>query len=172
MVPLRAALAGGGTRARMAGFGLVARDNFPFGVVFWPVGEGRRGPEAAFRSPSSAFGVGLHRRRPQVGVIDIALRPVEDELAGRSFNAGCRLNEGILTQRNQKDQKSDSATKKTEQQEMRLTAGGGLAREYGSLPNCQSSPSSQFAMWFTMFATSARGISLVHIRLGSRWSLI
>ena len=79
----------------MAGFRLAARDDFPFGVVFWPVGKGRRGPEAAFRSSSSAFGVG-----PQVGVLDIALRSIWSELAGLSSGAGCGRDERVLTRKN------------------------------------------------------------------------
>ena len=86
----------------MAGFRLAARDDLAVGLVLWPVGEGRRGPEAAFRSSSPAFGVGLHRRRPQVGVVDVTLCAVWSELAGRPGGAGRRLDEGILTQRAKK----------------------------------------------------------------------
>ena len=91
MAPLYAALAGqvgGGTRTRLADSWLEARGDFPFGVVFRPVGEGGRGPEAANLSSPSAFGVDLHRHRPQVGVIHVALRSVGDELTGRARSAG------------------------------------------------------------------------------------
>ena len=47
-------------------------------------------------------------------------------------------------------------------------AGGGSAREYGRLPSYQSdSESLQFAILFTMRATSMAGISLVLIQHGS-----
>ena len=88
---LRAALtiqAGGGTRARLADLWLVARGNFPLGVIIRPVGKGGRGPEASSSSSSSSFGVGLHRRGPQVRVVDVALRSVGDELTGRARGAG------------------------------------------------------------------------------------
>ena len=75
----------------------MARDDFPFGVVLWLVGEGGRGPKAASRSSSSAFSIGFHRRRPQVGVVHIALRSVGEELAVRPQGAGCWLEEGVLT---------------------------------------------------------------------------
>ena len=95
MTPIRAAL------ASQAGPRLVARGDVPVSVIIRPVGEGGRGPEAALCSPSSSFGVGLHHRHPQVGVVDIALRSVGDELAGRSRDTGCGLNEGVLIHRNQ-----------------------------------------------------------------------
>ena len=88
-------------RARLASSWPMVRGDSSLGVVFRPVGEGGRGPEAASRSSSPAFGVGFHRRCPKVGVVNVALRSVGDELAGRSCNAGCGLNEGVLTQRNQ-----------------------------------------------------------------------
>ena len=74
----------------------MAWDDFPFGVVIRPVGEGGRGPEAASRSSSPGFGVGIHRRCPQVGVVNVALCSVGDELAVQSRDAGYGLNEGVL----------------------------------------------------------------------------
>ena len=151
----------------------MARGDFPFGVILRPVGEGGREPEAASRSSSSAFGVGLHRRRPQVGVVDVALRTIGNILVGLSRGADCRLHEGVLVQKKPtRIRNRIRPQRRQSNKEIRLTTGGGLAREYGSLPNCQSSPNSQFAIWFTKFATSLRGISLVLIRLGSRRPLI
>ena len=66
------------------------------GVVFSPVGKGSRGPEVSCR-PSSSLGVVFQSRRPQIGVVDVALRPVGDELTGRPRGAGWWVKKGILT---------------------------------------------------------------------------
>src|SRR3954468_8129258 len=63
-----------------------------------PVGEGGRGPEATFLSFAAPFGVGLHRRRPQVGVVDVALRSIGGELTRRPRGAGRGLEERVLVQ--------------------------------------------------------------------------
>ena len=54
-----------------------------------------------------------------------------------------------------------------------LTAGGGSSREYGLFPYRQSpSDTLRSEISFTIYATSAVGISFVHSRLGSRCPLI
>ena len=76
----------------------MARGDSSLGVVFRPVGEGSRGPEVACR-PSSSLGVVFQSRRPQIGVVDVALRPVGDELTGRPRGAGWWVKKGILTKK-------------------------------------------------------------------------
>ena len=167
MTPLHAALAsqaGGGAGARWADPQLVARSDFAFGVIVRPVGEGGRGPEVAFCPSSPAFSIGFHRRRLQVGVVNITLCAVGNILAGLSRGAGCRLHEGVLAQKKPtRIRNRIRPQRRQSNKEMRLTTGGGLSREYGSLPNYQSSSNSQCAIWFTKFATSLQGISLVLI---------
>ena len=50
--------------------------------------------------------------------------------------------------------------------------GGGSAREYGGLPNCQDPSSLKPEILFTKLATSTAGISLVLSRHGSQCPLI
>ena len=83
-------------RARLAGSWLMARGDFSLGVVVRPVGESGRRPEVACCS-SSSLGVIFQSRRSQIGEVDIALRPVGEELAGRPRGAGWWVEEGILT---------------------------------------------------------------------------
>ena len=60
----------------------MVRGDSSLGVVFRPIGKGSRGPEVACRS-SSFLGVFFQSRRPQIGVVDVALRPIGGELTGR-----------------------------------------------------------------------------------------
>ena len=48
---------------------------------------------------ASSLGVVFQSRRPQIGVVDVALRTIRDKLAGLSRGAGCRLHEGVLVQK-------------------------------------------------------------------------
>ena len=121
-------------RARLAGSWPMARGDFSLGVVLRPVGECSRRPEVAC-CPSSSLGVVFQSRRPQIGVVDVALRPVGEELAGRPRGAGWWVKEGILTKADWSKQNSARRRQSKERKERRLTTGGGLAREYGSLPN-------------------------------------
>ena len=76
----------------------MARGDFSLGVVFRPVGEGSRRPEVAC-CPSSSLGVVFQSRRPQIGVVDVALRPVGGELTGRPRGVGWWVKKGILTKK-------------------------------------------------------------------------
>ena len=118
----------------------MAGGDFSLGIVVRPVGESGRRPEVACCS-SSSLGVVLQSRRPQIGVVDVALRPVGEELAGRPRGAGWRVEEGILTKADWSKQTRQERRQSKERKERQLTTGGGLAREYGSLPNRQSSRS-------------------------------
>ena len=70
----------------------------------WPVAGGDllliirpvlwTGPEPR---AASSLGVVFQSRRPQIGVVDVALRPVGDELTGRPRGAGWWVKKGILT---------------------------------------------------------------------------
>ena len=76
----------------------MSRGDFSLGVVFRPVGEGSRRPEVAYCS-SSSLGVVLQSRRPQIGVVDVALRLVGNELTSRPRGAGWWVKKGILTKK-------------------------------------------------------------------------
>ena len=88
----------------------MARGDFSLGVVVRLVGESGRKPEVAC-CPSSSLGIVFQSRRPQIGVVDVALRPVSEELTGRPRGAGWWVEEGILTKANWS--KQNSARKKT-----------------------------------------------------------
>ena len=118
----------------------MAGGDFPLGIVVRPVGKSGRRPGAACCS-SSSLGVVLQSRRPQIGVVDVALRPVGKELAGRPRGAGWWMEEGILTKADWSKQTQQERRQSKERKKGKLTTGGGLAREYGSLPNRQSSRS-------------------------------
>ena len=112
----------------------MARGDSSLGVVFRPVDKGRRGPEVACH-PSSSLGVVFQSRRPQIGVVDVALRPIGDELTGRPRGAGWWVKKGILTK--SRLIRAKLGKKKTIQRKKRKAAhrGRGVGREYGSLPN-------------------------------------
>ena len=76
----------------------MAGGDFSLGVVIRPVGESGRRPEVACCS-SSSLGVVFQSRRPQIRVIDVALRQVGDELTGRPRGAGWWVKKGILTKK-------------------------------------------------------------------------
>ena len=86
------------------------------------------------RGSSSSLGVVLQSRRPQIGVVDIALCPIGEELAGRPRGAGWRVEEGILTKADWSKQTRRERRQSEERKDRQLTTGGGLAREYGTLP--------------------------------------
>ena len=68
----------------------MARGDFPR-IIAGPV------LEAGFEPRAACFAaVVLQGRRPQVGVVDVALRSVGEELALRPCGAGCWLEEGAL----------------------------------------------------------------------------
>ena len=114
----------------------------------WPVAGGDllivirsvlwTGPEPR---ATSSLGVVFQSCRPQIRVVDVALRPVGEELAGRPRGAGWRVEEGILTKADWSKQTRQERRQSKERKKGQLTTGGGLAREYGSLPNRQSSRS-------------------------------
>ena len=118
----------------------MVRGDFSLGVVVRPVGESGRRPEVA-RCSSSSLGVIFQSRCPQIGVVDVALCPVGKELTGRPRGAGWWMEEGILTKADWSKQTRRERRQSKERKERQLTTGGGLAREYGSLPNRQSSSS-------------------------------
>ena len=67
-----------------------------FLIIIRPVLE--TGPKSrATCCAASSLGIVLQGRRPQVGVVHIALRPVGEKLAVRPRGAGCWLEEGVLT---------------------------------------------------------------------------
>ncbi len=77
--------------ARLAGSWLVARGDLL--VIVRPVLE--TGPKSrATCCAASSLGVVLQGRRPQVGVIHVALRSVREEFAVRPHGVGCWLEEG------------------------------------------------------------------------------
>ena len=76
----------------------MAGGDFSHGIVVRPVGESGRRPEVAYCS-SSSLGVVLQSRRPQIEVVDIALRPIGEELTGRPRGAGWWVEKGILTKK-------------------------------------------------------------------------
>ena len=67
-------------------------------IIVGPVLEAGSEPRAACFAASS-LGVILQGRRSQVGVVDVALRSVGEELALRPRGAGCRLEERGSVQR-------------------------------------------------------------------------
>ena len=103
----------------------MARGDFPLGVVVRPVGKSGRRPEVDCYS-SSSLGIILQSRRPQIRVVDVALRPVGKELAGRPRGAGWWVEEGILTKAGWSKQNSARRRQSKERKERRLTTGGGL----------------------------------------------
>ena len=76
----------------------MVRGDFSLGVIVRPVGKSGRRPEVACCS-SSSLGVVFQSRRPQIGVVDVALRLVGDELMGRPRGAGWWVKKGILTKK-------------------------------------------------------------------------
>ena len=76
----------------------MVRGDSSLGVVFKPVGEGSRGPEVACR-PSSSLSVVFQSRRPQIGVVNVTLRPIGSELTGQPRGAGWWVKKGILTKK-------------------------------------------------------------------------
>ena len=74
----------------------MARGDSSLGLIFGPVGEGSRGPEVTYR-PSSSLSIVFQSRRPQIGVVDVALRLIGGELTGRPRGAGWWVKKGILT---------------------------------------------------------------------------
>ena len=92
-------------------------------------------------------GVVVHSGRPQVGVVQVVRRPVGKILALHPRCPGCRSKEGALSRQTDwsESAKRNLVTKVKKRRKRKLTIGGGLAREYGSLPNCHSSVSLQFA---------------------------
>ena len=119
----------------------MAGGDFSLGVVVRLVSECGRRPEVACCS-SSSLGVVLQSHRPQIRVVDVTLRPVGGELTGRPRGADWWVKKGILTKsRLIRTKLGKKKTIQRERKERRLTMGGGVAREYGSLPNRQSSGS-------------------------------
>ena len=104
-------------RARLAGSWPMAGGDFSLGVVVRPVGESGRRPEVACCS-SSSLGVVLQSRRPQIGVVDVALCSVGEELALWPRGPGCRMEEGTLFKgRLVRLDSNNSATKETEKKD-------------------------------------------------------
>ena len=132
----------------MSGGRLTGRDGFGF-ILVWPVVEGRGEPGTACFAAGRLGGI-LHMDRPQIGVLLVVLGPVGDEAALHVRSVG-RPKQRILSKSEPTELESaqrNSATKLREKERKRegeRTVGGGLARLYGSLPNCQSSGSWQLA---------------------------
>jgi len=85
--------------------------------------------------------------RPQVGVLQVMFGPVGDEAALRVCPAGRPKKRTLSKNKPTKLESAqrNSATKREKKTQGEHTVGGGLARLYGSLPNCHSSVSLQFA---------------------------
>ena len=82
----------------MAGRRLAAWDDFRL-VVIWPVVEADSKPGAACLAAGLAtarLGVVIHGGRPQVGVLQVVLRPVGDESALR-VRLACRPKKRALS---------------------------------------------------------------------------
>ena len=85
----------------MVGCRLVAWDDFRL-VVIWPVVEAGSKPGAACFAAgfaASRFGVVVHGGRPQVGVLQLMLRPVGEKSAIRPRSPGRRSKERALPRR-------------------------------------------------------------------------
>ena len=133
----------------MVGRRLVAWDDFRL-VVIRPVVEADSKPVAACLAAGLAaarLGVVFHGGRPQVGVLQVMLRPVGEKSAIRPRSPGRRSKERALPRRADwsESAKRNFLTKVKKRRKRKLTIGGRLAREYGSLPNYHSSVSLQFA---------------------------
>ena len=119
-------------------------------VIVGPVikAGGEAGAACLAASPN---GVVIQGSRPQVRVVKVVRLVVGGELALRPRGLGRRMKKGVLIEdkpTGQEPARKNSETRKEERKE-KLTTGGGLAQEYGSLPYCHSSVSLQLVMWFT-----------------------
>ena len=129
----------------MAGRRLAAWDDFRL-VVIRPVVEAGSKPGAACFA-ASRLGAVVHGGRPQVGVLQVMLRPVGEKSAIRPRCPGCRSKERALQRHADwsESAKKSLVTKLKEEKIKKAYHRRGWAREYGSLPNCHSSVSLQFA---------------------------
>ena len=124
---------------------LAARDDLRL-IIIRPVVEAGSKPGAACFA-AFPLGVVVHSGRPQVGVVQVMRRPVGKKLALRPRCPGRRSKEGALPRQTDwsESAKRNLVTKVKKRRKRKLIIGGGLAREYGSLPNRHSSASLQFA---------------------------
>ena len=129
----------------MASRRLAVWDDFCL-IVIRPVVETGSKPRAACFA-ASCLGVIVNSGHPQVGVLQVMLRPVGEKLALRPRCPGRRPKERALPRQTDwsESAKRNLVTKVKKRRKRKLTIGGGLAWEYGSLPNCHSSVSLQFA---------------------------
>ena len=124
---------------------LAARDDLCL-VIIRPVVEAGSKPGAACLA-ASPLDVVVQSGRPQVGVVRVMRRPVGEILALHPRCPGCRSKEGALSRQADwsESAKRNSVTKVKKRRKRKFTIGGGLAQEYGSLPNFHSSASLQIA---------------------------
>jgi hypothetical protein len=148
---------GRGARARPLGAVQAARLVLLL-VVIRPVLKAASSPGAACSATATCGVVLLHGSRPQVRVFHIAPRPVRHVLLTWIQSAGGRLGWEDLHHGRLIRQRNKNSDQQREKELQRLTAGGGCARSYGRLPNCQSvSDSLQSEMWLTSRTTSMSG---------------
>ena len=128
----------------MVGSRLAARNRFGL-VIIRPVIEagGEAGAACLAAAPR---GVVVQGGRPQVSVLKVVRLAVGGKLALRPRGPGRRMKERILIKDKPTGQESVRKENWATKEERKFTKGGGLAREYGALPYCQSSVSLQLAM--------------------------
>ena len=95
---------------------------------------------------ASPYGVVVQGGRPQVSLLKVVRLAVGGKLALRPRGPGRRMKERILIEDKPTSQESARKENWVTKEERKFTKGGGLAREYGAMPYCQSGVSLQLAM--------------------------